>query len=491
MWYGEEQELVVDTHRSCDDVVRSSGDLRRSVPSGFVLASPSQECKRTRNTAPLAMPALPLVTPRPELEGGGVSSEYDGLVDKIDSELSKAVASLQWIPSLFTGQSITLPDPVSQTLRETLRSADATPSATPREINVQRGSREKGETGARNEAREGGDCGGRGKSPFSEQDCSPPSQRSSPLQIAESHSEKAGQLLYHTIFGALGIPEAKTGGGEAHAAPEPESRTRSIDSDVTTDTIAARVASMVSRGCSDQEIIARLRFIPGGNKLSIFRVRSMRRSLLKVRIESPHFFAACSLPAELRTTGHRRFPGTRPAASSQGPSCCKSSGTHREGQIQPAGTCQEMDAFEFPVSSRHACRAPYAFDFIYARWAGDQTLLFSSLRPDRRGGAEHTHGHRKCVSGDLIFCFLLSIEEGILVACVHRLANSAAYIVRPPIAYLGLGHCRSSSTITRLDFERIIPRTTLLPGGPRRFFASSPAINQARHSPHLSITVTS
>ena len=93
----------------------------------------------------------------------------------------------------------------------------------------------------------------------SEEDCkSPSSQSTSPLKIDESHSEKAGQLLYHTIFGGLGIPEAKAEGGEADAAPEPQSRTMSIDSDVTNGTIAGRVASMVSRGCSDQEIIADL-----------------------------------------------------------------------------------------------------------------------------------------------------------------------------------------------------------------------------------------
>ena len=80
--------------------------------------------------------------------------------------------------------------------------------------------------------------------------------------------------------GSDGVEQVDRRGG--HEQGKGNDDTENTAAEQERDVVASRVAAMVNRGCSDQEIIARLRFVPGGTKLSIFRIRSMRRSLLKV-----------------------------------------------------------------------------------------------------------------------------------------------------------------------------------------------------------------
>lgn len=253
------------------------------VLSGFTLALPPQQQEHLRLQRSVAHPpeiaALPLITPRHtyDLKEAPKAPGDDGLVETIDIEVRKAIDGAKifgdWIPSLFTAQGIdALPGTVRQVTEVTLRSADATPAATPRELLS---------------ARQGlsdGICGER-KSKNIESALTPNSSHLSSSTQPQGALEEGGSRLFYTLFGAAGRgssvnvkPSPKTAAdrmveGETTASLKSDS----TDSDVHGENqIAAKVASMVNRGCSDQEIIARLRFVPGTVQDACFLFQSFK-----------------------------------------------------------------------------------------------------------------------------------------------------------------------------------------------------------------------
>ena len=201
-----------------------------------------------------------------------------GLVEKIDSEVRKAIEGAkifsEWIPSLFTGQGIELPGKVRQVTQNTLRSADATPSATPRELLS---------------ARQGPNDGM----------CAEPDNRriNRPNDASSSSSprgalEEGGSRLFSTLFGAVGRGIAQEGtaasgeGGEGEANSPP--KTNPIDADANVGTVlAAKVASMVNRGC---RCVSHRRLAPVFRTLSWFlRIAAQACPLPPAHVSSCHF----------------------------------------------------------------------------------------------------------------------------------------------------------------------------------------------------------
>ena len=283
MWFGRDDlDFQIDTHRSFE-----------------------------RRTATMVQP-LPLF-PRTDTK-----EEEHELAKKLDVEIRKAVdgavlfgeASLQWIPTLWSNK-MSVPAPAQEVMENCLRN-DCTPLATPREVKsahnfggngdektlqkdddffaaVFYGKDESGELAVKEEGEIGSD---RLTSPSKPRGC--PSGEGGKKDFSffsrsgGARKKDPGPSCTATKTAALQPIEAAPcvahdDGSERAGKSSSSVACTSVSSDCWSgkDNIAARVTSMVRRGCSDQEIIARLRCVAGGHKLSLFRIRTMRRALLK------------------------------------------------------------------------------------------------------------------------------------------------------------------------------------------------------------------
>ena len=283
MWFGRDDlDFQIDTHRS----------FEKGTPT--------------------------MVQPLPLFARADTKEEEHELAKKLDVEIRKAVdgavlfgeASFQWIPTLWSNK-MSVPAPAQEVMENCLRN-DRTPLATPREVQsvhnfgssgdektIQKdddffaavfyGPDESGQLAVKEEGKIGSDhlispskprgcpSGEGGKKDFSffsrsgggrEKDPSPSftATKTAALQLIES-----APCVTHED------------GSERAEESSASVACTSVSSDCWSgkDNIESRVTSMVRRGCSDQEIIARLRCVAGGHKLSIFRIRTMRRALLK------------------------------------------------------------------------------------------------------------------------------------------------------------------------------------------------------------------